>query len=1501
MSRKEVKTYSNYRESDFKIENEPEEGEIIDEYDLIVSSDEELCMRQRIRELEAENEEIEQIAVISRSYVDKINPLHTHLENNRAAEVPTDVSSISSTEFVTPKKRKRRKSREHKRKHCHHQHQHQHHHQYETHPTRYVEQEIPLRSRSRKTHCKRRQKLFAKKHQRVHSDRYLYKEVNAETVSLDSPESSDSSSSLSDTESYSKSYLPFSRKEDKYISRDTLRLAVARNSNESIIPGKKSCLKDKLLRQELVGQSANIPMQDERLAVSEAVNVPNENNEQDDDDDDVQVIENEPDIQTIDEDSTDSLEEKELRLIALKSAVLKKHMARKMRNAEAAYSPTDFDEMLASGNMPQDNKLDDLEVVDLDAEDSQNACVTVSPIASPQLMILEDQEESQQMVDCKPIDMDIANSDSDDTTAGSWSKEVEPVLPTFPLMSHDFANNFQYGYYMPDLHELPPPPPGVDDYDDVPPPPPYHKIYASEMQDMELDSEEISENQHWFKHNVNYTHEINETLPDNTSSLPPTVSHKEDVEDEEEEALRALLLSKFQSPKNQKKSKRPVEATDSHDISNSNVLSEQSNAMPKKPTEFILKEAVKRLKIHSQTEIGKEESSIEFGNPNKLQLPTKPSECNENNHDSLTLLEKLRNRLNKYKNQAQAAEHVSQEVRNENIEEENESREHLGDTIEITTNSNKCSFENDREHQESFSNNSEATNTIDINDITRRLQQIKENVLNSINKQTAQEPSVNLDSMPQVDDLTKPSTKEIFTEMPQEDKTQPVLENITELQKPFHNNFDNIVSKTTELNTNTTAAKTVEANFDATTKQTTFKVTITNGALSKLEDSDMNVSVIDPSLKENKVYNLTKNVKLKVNVNSKSKVTFNSERVVKIINKSTESSSETKAQVVKSSAVIKPIANKAQVTAVTTYPLLRPTKIVKPNKVINTNFDLNRRQISQATESILANKPTETTNSLPSAADNPRLITSLDQVKHMLKVAPFVISVQNSSNESSEDECSGEYDSLYKPLYDYNDNASPLSLTLESPVRTPLRSNSPTESGMEGNTINKDMERKLDTFLKKTKIVAPASHQINNSNQSEKTNKTPLAVRHLPAAAQSEYRRLVHRMKLLENKRKSSNDDENKNDCSTTKKIESDLPLKEDLSKEKDKADANSSTPKSSLVKKVLIRNATTTNESQVANDSAVAPKFHKSNVLRSYENLYVKFGAGIVNNLDKSLKLVEEAKKAKITKLKLETRLKELKAEMDILQSKHKEEQQKISRIYPSICSTNEVITSLKQKRSKVFKAALNLGKSLKGEDYRLNNDLKESITTKSKQLATEIKIVNSLKAQDVINIENALKPSTSAKESTDNKKITTEDCKTKSNSENIDKKLNADTAVVSDETGKEKEDEGENKFENPLQSDDVGGNTEFQNMEHHDTISPVKNEDTCRPDVDTKANHIVTKTEDSKEATTLPSYISPLEHLRNIDSNMDPNGVVCPYDLMGNCEDVTCKYVHITPKAKT
>ena len=219
----------------------------------------------------------------------------------------------------------------------------------------------------------------------------------------------------------------------------------------------------------------------------------------------------------------------------------------------------------------------------------------------------------------------------------------------------------------------------------------------------------------------------------------------------------------------------------------------------------------------------------------------------------------------------------------------------------------------------------------------------------------------------------------------------------------------------------------------------------------------------------------------------------------------------------------------------------------------------------------------------------------------------------------------------------------------------------------------------------------------------------------------------------------------------------------------------------------------------------------------------------------------MEEAKRAKIAKIKLDNLIKKLKAEIENLQAQHKEEQQKISYIYPSICTTNEVITSLKQKRTKIFKAAINLGKTLKGEDYRyvrkylfrclslsillrlfrLNNDLKETINSKSKQLASEIKMVNSLKIQDIWNMENSTKPN-NIKELTGNTEIL-EDCKGKLISENSEKTcfLDAitDDSVLNskgDKENKEKCDASACKTHTtqaPVNSQ-FGGNTEVRLM---------------------------------------------------------------------------------------
>lgn len=120
---------------------------------------------------------------------------------------------------------------------------------------------------------------------------------------------------------------------------------------------------------------------------------------------------------TEDDDGVDeavSLEEQELRLIALKSAVMKKHEARKKRQLYSfrAYSPTDslltpLDEDGACGG-DGDGGDDSVEmanqIVVIDDNENNNNNMDISPASSPGSNLA-----------CQPMDMDLVSSNDDDS------------------------------------------------------------------------------------------------------------------------------------------------------------------------------------------------------------------------------------------------------------------------------------------------------------------------------------------------------------------------------------------------------------------------------------------------------------------------------------------------------------------------------------------------------------------------------------------------------------------------------------------------------------------------------------------------------------------------------------------------------------------------------------------------------------------------------------------------------------------------------------------------------------------------------------------------------------------------------------------------------------------------------------------------------------------------------------------------------------------------------
>lgn len=226
-----------------------------------------------------------------------------------------------------------------------------------------------------------------------------------------------------------------------------------------------------------------------------------------------------------------------LRLIALKSAILKKHMARKKRDAERAYSPTDMINRVHPA-ISNDDDIDDL--------------MEISPAASPERIPSPPRYSIDDAVDTKPVDMDLAETDSDDqhtawdpwsnnnwnsmdNAGGSWRCFMPNSLPpvSMPIViDEDDEEDIKRGRGS--FHVF------NDDEEVPPPPPPFH------IPQMHLEDEDARDAMHLVDHHSNHSSVTDmqcvsmENSQTHTRSLDKS---RADSSDDEAGALRAMLLS----------------------------------------------------------------------------------------------------------------------------------------------------------------------------------------------------------------------------------------------------------------------------------------------------------------------------------------------------------------------------------------------------------------------------------------------------------------------------------------------------------------------------------------------------------------------------------------------------------------------------------------------------------------------------------------------------------------------------------------------------------------------------------------------------------------------------------------------------------------------------------------------------------------------------------------------------------------------------------------------
>ncbi|KAL5292753.1 hypothetical protein ACFFRR_011491 [Megaselia abdita] len=535
------------------------------------------------------------------------------------------------------------------------------------------------------------------------------------------------------------------------------------------------------------------------------------------------------------------------------------------------------------------------------------------------------------------------------------------------------------------------------------------------------------------------------------------------------------------------------------------------------------------------------------------------------------------------------------------------------------------------------------------------------------------------------------------------------------------------------------------------------------------------------------------------------------------------------------------------------------------------------------------------------------------------KVKKLVISLQNTTDEDEDHELCGDIftkhflsTNISLDSENYAEAASPSSLLfVENSTSSPStpRSNSPFVSGttelpaIKKQITNDVFEAKLDTFLKNARSQVEQS-AIKEVEAKKTVQGTPMAVRHLPESSREEYRKLIKRMELLEKQKelglKKLQQTQQQNKVDTIK-----ITIKNNPTPAPKRIVIKTSTASTVSTKPTITSTVSTpasiisVTSSKPASPLTIPPKpaqtpVNKAELFHKVETQYNKNESLLMENLTKNLVLVETAMISKKRKLELEARLSILAKEMKTIESNLKEENTKINKIYPQIRFLHKTMEDLKSKRSRLYKYANTLGKTVKNGQISLKDIQRGQINAKYKNLATSMKTLKALNKDHVTLTKDF---------STQVELEVVEDQKSNDRDEASPKKVFTLTIYINKSIKIRLPSEPSYNNINHLPFHNIHFLSAFQDTEEE----VVKN-------VQTEAEPLL-EPEDEEDQLTLGAeterlktderilkwsneYVSPLSSIgcsKDTSGKLDPNVIICPYALIGRCVDKDCKYNHI------
>ncbi|XP_053683459.1 uncharacterized protein LOC128733717 [Sabethes cyaneus] len=288
----------------------------------------------------------------------------------------------------------------------------------------------------------------------------------------------------------------------------------------------------------------------------------------------------------------------------------------------------------------------------------------------------------------------------------------------------------------------------------------------------------------------------------------------------------------------------------------------------------------------------------------------------------------------------------------------------------------------------------------------------------------------------------------------------------------------------------------------------------------------------------------------------------------------------------------------------------------------------------------------------------------------------------------------------------------------------------------------------------------------------------------------------------------------------------------------------------------------------------------NKQKVLTIAEYRSEKHNQRFNKELQDLIATVENAQHERQKQYDLENKVAFLKEKLMVLESALALHKGRIELIFPALQQSHSKVMSSRKKSIELNKLCLEIGRSVKGPDYESPSTVHNEIHEQLKILTTETKKLKNMKRLSLDEF----------------KQITAEQRQTLQavqRRQPVETNAPQEPAVTSTPTVSENL---------PIKSH------ETPDKDQKDATSPVKNEEPKRFTSDAPASRSTSPTVRRPVAireapplaaalesqTRLGKYTSPLASFKDQSALNIPDGVICPYQMRGECVDQDCKFEH-------